>query len=154
MGIRLDALTSIFEEEALKDEPLTGSTNEFGDRAVKTIYTDSYGDIHQVLRELRKVSDEFPGRVLIGETYVKTIGDLLLLYGKQNELQLPMDTQLGFENKLSANRFRALLDEGENKLGGNTPLFVTENHDNSRSLNRYGDGTHNPALAKLFATVY
>lgn len=153
-GIRLDALTSVFEDEKLRDEPYNGKTNEFGDRGVKTIYTDSYGPVHEVLRELRKVSDEFPGRVLIGETYVNTAADLLKLYGlKNDELQLPMDTQLGFSNKLSAPLFRKLLDEGENKLGGNPPLFVFENHDNSRVLNRYGDGTHNPPLAKLLATV-
>lgn len=153
-GIRLDALTSVFENEQLKDEPFNGKTNEFGDRGVKTIYTDNYGPVHEVLKELRQVSDEFPGRVLIGETYVSSAKDLLSLYGTKNdELQLPMDTQLGFLNQLSAPRFRKLLNEGENELGGNPPLFVFENHDNSRSLNRYGDGTHDPALAKLLATV-
>lgn len=154
MGIRLDALTSIFENEQLKDEPYKGGLNEYGDRAVKTIYTDNYPGTHEVLRELRKVSDEFPNRVLIGETYVNSVAELLPLYGaKQDELQLPMDLQLGFANKLSVANVRNLLDDAENKIGANVPLFVFDNHDNSRSLNRYGDGTHNPALAKLLATL-
>ncbi len=153
-GFRLDALTSMFEDTQLKDEPYTGKRNEFGDRAVKTIYTDNYGPVHEVLRELRQVVDEYPGRILIGETYVNGIGDLLKMYGRnRDELQLPMDLQLGFSNKLSVPAFRNLLGEAETKLEGNIPLFAFENHDNSRSLNRFGDRTRDPALAKLLATV-
>ena len=153
-GFRLDAITSMFENEQLKDEPYTGTTNEFGDRAVKTIYTDNYGPVHEVLRELRQVVNEYPGRILIGETYVNGIGDLLKMYGRnRDELQLPMDLQLGFVNQLSVSKFRSLLSEAETKLEGNIPLFAFDNHDNSRSLNRYGDGTRDPALAKMLATV-
>lgn len=53
------------------------------------------------------------------------------MYGTRNdELQLPMDTQLGFLNKLSAPDFRRMLTDAETKLNGNPPLFVFENHDN------------------------
>jgi alpha-glucosidase len=60
---------------------------------------------------------------------------------------------LGFINKLSVAEFRKRLNEAETQLGGNTPLLVLENHDNPRSLNRYGGPNPPPGLAKLLATL-
>lgn len=153
-GFRLDAITSLFEDIALKDEPYLTGTNAYGDRNISRIYTDNLPQVHEVLRQLRRVTNEYPGRVLIGETYLPNVGELAKMYGKANdELQLPMDTQLGFTNQLSAPRFRQKLDDAETKVNGNTPLFVFSNHDNSRSINRYGDGKHNTEIAKLLATL-
>jgi alpha-glucosidase len=153
-GFRLDAVTSLFEDIALKDEPYLAGMNAYGDRNISRLYTDNLPQVHQALRELRSVTNEFPGRVLIGETYVHNVGDLAKMYGRnRDELQLPMDTQLGFTNYLSVPDFRRKLEEAETKLEGNVPLFVFENHDNPRSLNRYADGKRNVAMAKLLATV-
>jgi alpha-glucosidase len=153
-GFRLDAVTSLFEDIALKDEPYLAGMNAYGDRNISRLYTDNLPQVHQALRELRGVINEFPGRVLIGETYVHNVGDLAKMYGRnRDELQLPMDTQLGFTNHLSVADFRTKLEEAETKLNGNVPLFVFENHDNPRSLNRYGNGERNIAMAKLLATV-
>ena len=149
-GFRLDAVTSLFEDIALKNEPYLPGMNAYGDRNISRLYTDNLPAVHEALRELRRVINEFSGRVLIGETYVHNVGDLAKMYGRnRDELQLPMDTQLGFTNHLSVADFRSKLEEAETKLNGNVPLFVFENHDNPRSLNRYAEGTRNPALAKL-----
>src|ERR1700737_187178 len=75
------------------------------------------------------------------------------MYGKDDELQLPMNTQFGFLNQLSADAFRRKLREAETDRNGNIPLFVFDNHDNRRSWNRYGDGKHDEAIAKLIATL-
>ncbi len=153
-GFRLDAVTSLFEDLALKDEPYLAGTNAYGDRTISRIYTDNLPELHEVLRQLRSVINEFPGRVLIGETYVHNIGDLAKMYGRnRDELQLPMDTQLGFTNHLSVPEFRTKMEEAETKMNGNVPLFVFENHDNARSLDRYADGKRDVPMAKLLATV-
>jgi len=153
-GFRLDAITMLFEDANLRDEPYAEGTNMFGDRNVTREYTDNLPEVHDVLKQLHEVTDEFPGRVLIGETYLHTPEDLAKMYGAKNdELQLPMDTQLGFLNKLSAPEFRSILTDAETKLHGNTPLFVFENHDNKRLIDRYGDGVHNDAIARLLAVL-
>jgi alpha-glucosidase len=64
-----------------------------------------------------------------------------------------MDTQYGFINKLSVPAFRKKLVAAETKLDGHVPLFVFENHDNHRSLDRYAAGKRNLAVAKLLATL-
>lgn len=153
-GFRLDAVTSLFEDLALKDEPYLPGTNAYGDRNISRVYTDNLSEVHQVLRQLRKVTDEKPGCVLIGEAYLPNVAELAKMYGKaRDELELPMDTQLGFTNRLSAADFRSKLRDAETRLNGNVPLLVFDNHDNPRSLNRYGDGKHDAAIARLLATL-
>ena len=153
-GFRLDAITSLFEDPQLRDERVQPGTNAFGDPLLSREFTDNLPEVHDVLRELRRVTDEFPERVLIGETYVSNVRDLAKMYGAKNdELQLPMDTQLGFLNRISADDFRRLLRDAESGLNGNPPLLVFDNHDNRRSWDRYADGKHDAVIARLIATL-
>jgi alpha-glucosidase len=96
--------------------------------------------------------------VLIGETYLPNTAELEKWYGgpKQDELQLPMDLLLGFHgnhDKLDAALFRAHIEEAETQLHGAQPLFVFDNHDNVRSVDRYGDGVHDEQIEKILASV-
>jgi alpha-glucosidase len=153
-GFRLDAITTLFEDPLLRDERILPGVNAYGDPVVGHEYTDNLPKVHEVLRELRRVTDEFPDRVVIGETYLPNVQELARMYGaNDDELQLPMDTQLGFLNRLSADGFRDKLRDAESGLNGKTPLFVFDNHDNPRSWNRYGDGVHDAAIARLIATL-
>ncbi|MBZ5726092.1 MAG: alpha-glucosidase [Acidobacteriia bacterium] len=153
-GFRLDAVTSLFEDAQMRDEPVARpGVTAYGDPILTRQYTDNLPEVHDVLREMRAVTNEFPGRVLIGETYLPIVQELAKMYGARNdELHLPMDTLFGF-NPLSADVFRARLREAESAIGGNTPLFFFDNHDNPRSWTRYGDGQNDPALARLLATL-
>jgi alpha-glucosidase len=154
-GFRLDAITSLFEDLALKDEPYLAGTNAYGERNISRLYSDNLPEVHEVLRQLRRVTNEKSGTVLIGEAYLPNVGELAKMYGRNNdELQLPMDSQLGFgQSQLSTSFFRSKLQDAETKINGNVPLFVFENHDNPRSLDRFGDGAHNGQIARLLATL-
>jgi alpha-glucosidase len=153
-GFRLDAVSSLFEDFQLRDEPYLEGIDAYGERKLSQIYTANLFEVHEVLRELRRVTNEYPGRVLIGETYLSNVIDLARMYGRnRDELQLPMDMQLGFLNKLSVPDFRSKLFEAETELNGNVPLFAFDNHDNIRSADRYGDGEHDDAIQRLLATL-
>jgi alpha-glucosidase len=155
-GFRLDAIPTLFEDVQLRDEPLSGGTNAYGDLNVSDIYTNNLPEVHDVIRRLRSLIDSYPGdRVLIGETYLPNIQELDKWYGgtKHDELQLPMDMQVGFTNQLDASLFRQRINDAETQINGSQPLFVFDNHDNARSWNRYGDGVHDQAIARLIATM-
>ena len=107
---------------------------------------------------MRAMVDQYPGdRVLIGETYLPNTADLDKWYGgaAHDELQLPMDMLVGFSQdaKLTAPHFRRYLEEAETQLHGSQPLLVFDNHDNVRSIDRYGDGVHNVEIAKCIAAI-
>ena len=156
-GFRLDAIPSLFEDPQLRDEPELGGTDAFGDPRLKHIYTDNLPEVHATIRRMRDMIDKYPGnRVLIGETYLPNTRELDRWYGStaHNELQLPMDMLVGFNGAmLNAAKFRRYISEVETQVHGSQPLLVFSNHDNERDWDRFGDGVHNLAIAKLIATV-
>jgi len=151
-GFRLDAVSTLFEDPELKDNPTLPGANAFGDPNTQELYNDKLPEVHDVLRQLRTVADEHDA-VLIGETWTKHMDELALYYGQHgDELQMPMDLMFTTVNKLSAPEFRAQI-AAVNSAGG-WPVFVISNHDIVRSYVRYGDGVHNDQIAKLMAALY
>ncbi len=160
-GFRLDAITSLFEDPSDTDEnyvlgpdgkPLI---NAYGDKEVDTLKTDNLPEVHDVLRELRQVADQTHGRkvVLIGETYLRSVDDLRKMYGPHNdELDLPMDMEVGFINRFDVNMFRQRINEAETEIEGEQPLFVFDNHDNPR-WDRYDHDPHHDDVGRVIATV-
>ena len=151
-GFRLDAIPTLFEDPQLRNEPEVGGVNAQGDPNLKEIYTTNLPKVHDVIRRMKAMAASYPGnRVLIGETYLPNTAELDKWYGgaAHDELDLPMDMLLGFHgdhDKLDASAFRAHITEAETQLHGSQPLFVFDNHDNVRAINRYGDSTPDPAV--------
>ena len=155
-GFRLDAITSLIEDAQLRDEPMIGGTNSYGDPLLDHIYTDNLPETHAVIRRLRAMVDTYPGRrVLIGETYLPRTADLDAWYGgaQHNELHLPMDTLVGLGSGLDAATFRRHLIEAATELHDSQPLLVFDNHDTVRSWDRFGDGMHDEQIARIIATL-
>ena len=166
-GFRFDAITTLFEDPSYTDEGIVTDkdgkplVNAYGDIVVDGKKTDNLPKVQEVIRHIRTVTDAspasaFPGRrVMIGETYVPTIKDLFNMYGPADDprFQLPMDTQVGFINKLDVATFRSKLDDVQTKIEGNIPLLVFENHDNPRIDARYGDGVHNTDITRVISTI-
>ena len=154
-GFRLDAVSRLFEDPNLHDDPILPGKNAYGDPNIQHKYTDNLPEIHEVLREMRKVVDAYPGNpVLISEADEPNIVELTKMYGAKNdEVQLPMDFQIADVNKLSAPDFRKLLDEVEDNPVHGQPHYFFSNHDQARTWERYGDGAHNDQIAKLMAAL-
>lgn len=158
-GFRLDAIPTLFEDQQLRDERELGGVNAQGDPNLAEDNTTNLPKVHEVIRRMRAMVAKYPGdRVLIGETYLPNTAELDKWYGgaAHDELQLPMDMLVGFHgdhDKLDATSLRAHLDEVATQVHGSQPLIVFDNHDNVRSVDRYGDGVHNDAINKLIASV-
>ncbi len=159
-GFRLDAIPNLFEDPELHDDPETGGLNAQGDPNLHDIHTNNLPEVHDVIRRMRAMVASYPGgRVLIGETYLPNTAELDKWYGgaRHDELQLPMDMLLGFSNKLDAAAFRKYITEAETQLHGSQPLFVFDNHDNIRSVDRYAPpnatAQDRDRIGKLLATV-
>ncbi len=170
-GFRLDAITSLFEDPQDRDEPYVLGPNgkplinAYGDKVVQTIYTDDLPEVHTVIRQLRQVADRTAGRkvVLIGETYLDSVADLRSWYGVHNdELELPMDMEIGFINQWNVPLFRRRINEAETQIDGHEPLFVFDNHDNPR-WDRYqfdasghsvfGYGPYHDNIGRVLSTI-
>ncbi len=166
-GFRFDAITTLFEDPGMRDEAEVKDpqgktiTDAFGDVELENKMTDNLPGVHPMMVHYRKIFDgfstgSFPGRrVLIGETYVPTVADLERLYGTADkpEFELPMDTQLGFINKMDVSIFRDKLVDIETRIHDNVPMLVFDNHDNPRIDARYGDGQHDDEITRVVSTV-
>jgi alpha-glucosidase len=151
-GFRLDAVDTMFEVSDLRDNPTLPGINKFGDPNMEDKYNKKMPEMHETLTDLRKVADE-SNAVLIGETWTKNIAELKEYYGGHGkELQMPMDFLFTKVDRLSPPEFRRQI-AGVDASGG-WPVYVVSNHDIVRSYNRYGDGQHNDAIAKLMAGLY
>lgn len=165
-GFRLDAITTLFEDPKLRNEkPLLDEDgkpemNAFGHVELDDSLTNNLPQVHGVLRQIRQVADSYHRHILlIGETYLSSVNDLRKMYGANNdELQLPMDMQVGFIDKLDVAEFRARINEAETELHGDEPLFVFDNHDNYR-WDRYAnaagvtDRVARRNIARVLATI-
>jgi alpha-glucosidase len=159
-GFRLDAVPTLFEDAQLRNEP--DSKN-----IMARIYTWGLPDVHDVLKRLRAMVDTDPGQpVLIGELLEPTMDKLDVWYGgaAHNELQLPMDYFFGFpgimagsmlpgKNRLDAGFYRKQLIGMSTQLHGSTPFLFFDNHDNVRSIDRFGDGDHDTEIARVLAAL-
>jgi len=159
-GFRLDAIPALFEDPQLRNDP---DPRNFGAPG----YTWDLPEVHDVLKRLRKMVDSYPGeRVLIGELLEPNMSKLDLWYGgtAHDELQLPMDYFFGLpgiltgsmltgKDKLNAGFYRNQLVGMSTQLHGSRPFLFFDNHDNVRSLDRFGDGTHNVEIARVVAAL-
>jgi len=151
-GFRLDAVDTLFEDPELHDNPVLPGANAQGDPNMENKYNDKLPQVHEELRKLRKIADEYSA-VLIGETWTSDIAELDRYYGQgSGELQLPMDFLFTMVNKLSPAEFRRQIAAVNGAHGW--PVFLISNHDIQRSYNRYGDGKNNDAIAKLMGAFY
>ncbi len=153
-GFRIDAVSRLFENPEMRDDPYKPGYNVYGDRNIQHKYTDDLPEVHDVLREVRRVVDKYPGDpVLVTEADEPSIQELTRMYGHGDEVQLPMDFQIADVNELSALRFRKLFDEVENNTAHGQPEYFFTNHDQPRQWDRYGDGVHNDQIARLMAAL-
>ena len=151
-GFRLDAVDTLFEDPDLKDNPVLPGTDKFGRPNMEEKYDKKLPEVHDVMRKLRIVADEY-GSVLIGETWTSNVSELKEYYGAHNdELQLPMDLMMTGFTGFSADQYRKHI--GAVDAAGGWPTYVITNHDIVRSYTRYADGAHNDDIAKMMAALY
>ncbi|WP_067654482.1 glycoside hydrolase family 13 protein [Nocardia harenae] len=109
--------------------------------------------VHDIHRRIRKVIDEYPGVVSIGEVWV----DDNVRFG---EYVRPDELHLAFNFRLAETSFEAadIRDAVENSLAavgpvGATPTWTLSNHDIEREVTRYGGGAAGLARARAMALL-
>ncbi len=96
--------------------------------------------VHDINRFLRKILDEYPGSMAVGEIWV-TDTERLRLYLRSDELHLGFDFRM-VESRWRADELREAIDSALATVAdtGTPPTWVLSNHDVQRHVTRYGDG--------------
>ncbi len=151
-GFRVDALWHVIKDEQLRDNPLDpeyveGEMSPY--RRLAPTYSGGQPELHEIVALMRRVTQEFPERVLVGEMYLP-VEELVRYYGRESDsgIHLPYNFQL------IVLPWRAMdIFAGINAYEASLPLFawpnwVLGNHDKPRVASRVG-----PAQAKIAALL-
>jgi alpha-glucosidase len=139
-GFRVDVIWHLLKDDQFRDNPINPDYREGmpPHRRVIPLHTADLPDVHAIINSLRRVVDEFPERLLIGEIYLP-IEKLVTYYGRDLEgAHLPFNFTL-LETEWRARAIAKLIDEYEGAIpDGGWPNWVLGNHDRPRIVGRVG----------------
>jgi alpha-glucosidase len=153
-GFRVDVIWHLIKDAEFRDNPPNPNYLEGRppNEKILPLHTTDQAEVHDVIAEMRRVIDEFPSRVLIGEIYLPT-DRLVAYYGKDlGGAHLPFNFAL-LSAPWNARAIEKIVHEYETALPkGAWPNWVLGNHDRPRVASRVG---HNQArvAAMLLLTL-
>lgn len=139
-GFRVDVMWHMIKDDQFRDNPKNPEYNESMSPYDKLIpvYSTDQPEVHEIVKMMRELIDEYSERVLIGEIYLP-INKLVTYYGQDNNgAQLPFNFQL-IVLPWNAQKIEAAINEYEGSLPPEGwPNWVLGNHDQSRITSRVG----------------
>ena len=149
-GFRIDVCHGIVKDRELRDNPAATRRPRprAGARPSPGVLHEP-PEVHDVLRRWRALADaEDPQRILVGETYVLDLDQLMPFYGAgEDELNLAFNF-LFVHASLEADELRTVVEGVESKLPAiSWPVWTGSNHDAGRLATRWAEG--DPARARL-----
>ncbi|RJP35008.1 MAG: alpha-glucosidase [Actinobacteria bacterium] len=151
-GFRLDLINFLYEDVLLRENP-----RRFGMRPYdwqEHLYDRSQPESLEAAKELRRITDEYPGRMMMGEVYTDTPEDAVAYLGDGTDA-LHLSFYLDFaQRKWNAGDFRESVEWLEGHLPpAGWPCYYLNNHDLPRTYTRLGRGGDAEARAKVAAAM-
>jgi alpha-glucosidase len=149
-GFRVDALRQLIKDEQFRDNPPNPAYHPglAPYHTLLPIYSTDQPEVHAMITLMRRVTDAYDARLLIGELYLP-IERLVTYYGVEGSgVHLPFNFHLILV-PWQARQIAALIDTYEAALPpGGWPNWVLGNHDQHRLASRIG-----PAQARVGAML-
>ncbi|BDH56644.1 alpha-amylase family protein [Tsukamurella sp. PLM1] len=149
-GFRIDVAHGMSKPDGLPDMDLVN--NQIMDNDENDLRFNDPG-VHAIHRRIRQVMDEFPGRVTVGEIWVKD-NDRFAEYIRPDELHLGFNFRLA-EAEWDAREIREAIDNSlvsVESVNG-IPTWTLSNHDVPREVTRFGGGEVGVARARAMILV-
>src|SRR3954452_11274165 len=150
-GFRIDVTHGIVKDRELRDDPAATPDDHplVQARGLKQQFSMNRPEVHDVLRRWRALAEATdPKRILVGETYVLDLDQLVPFYGNgEDELNLAFNF-LFVHAAFEAEEMRAVVEGVEARLPATSwPVWTGSNHDAGRLATRWAGG--DPARARL-----
>ena len=130
-GFRIDVVHCIGKDPLLPDQP-----PEFAD--VDRVGVHDNPGTHELIREIRRVVDEYDDRVIVGEVNLRDTIRIAAYYGAGDELHLAFNF-LSLDARWDESDWRSLVRTVGEGLGESAwPTWVLSNHDTPRHRTRFG----------------
>ena len=139
-GFRVDVIWHLIKDDQFRDNPPNPDWHEGQDpfQQLLPVQTTDRPEVHDVIARMRRLFDEYDGRVLIGEIYLP-VERLVQYYGTDlTGAHLPFNFQL-VRARWDARHLARMIEEYEAALPeGGWPNWVLGNHDQHRIATRVG----------------
>jgi len=150
-GFRIDVIHRIAKHPELLDNPVIDPSRGYGGQ--KHEHDENHPDVHDLLRGLRRVTDAYPERMLVGEVYLLDPDQVATYYGQGDELHLAFNFMLT-HSPWSAEVFRKEVDRFDRLVPeAGWPDTVLSSHDAPRHASRYEHPTLGEARARIAAML-
>jgi alpha-glucosidase len=140
-GFRIDVAHAIVKDRELRDDPPAGPADHprVQARGLRHEHSMNRPEAHDVLRRWRRLAD--PDRILVGETYVLDLAQLIPFYGAgDDELHMAFNF-LFIHADLDATAMRTVVEGVEAGLPeASWPVYTGSNHDAGRLATRWAGG--------------
>jgi alpha-glucosidase len=149
-GFRIDVGHGMAKPAGLPDMDITDL--ELLESADDDLRFDRDG-VHDIHRMIRRVLDEYPEAMAVGEVWVRD-DDRLRLYIRPDELHLSFNFR-SVEARWRADELRSAVEHELHVVAGtrSPPCWVLSNHDVVRHVSRYGEGLVGDRRARAAAMV-
>jgi alpha-glucosidase len=151
-GFRVDALWHVIKDEKLRNNPLdpdyvAGEMSPYC--RLIPVYSGGQPELHEIAALMRRVTQEYQERVLIGEMYLP-VEELVRYYGQESEtgIHLPYNFQLILLPWRAMDVFAGICTYEASLPSFAWPNWVLGNHDKPRVASRVG-----PAQARIAAML-
>ncbi|MDH4262167.1 MAG: alpha-glucosidase [Spirochaetia bacterium] len=153
-GFRLDMVNWLIKDKEFRDNP----SRFFFKIFQKQIYNKNNNKIFPILKMIRKLFDQYPESVTIGEVFTMPPGDpeLSAFYmgNGQDSLHMAFDFSMMYRFWNARLIFKTV-SRWIHAVGENGwPVHVLSNHDQKRSFSRFCRGKHKFQKAKVLATLF
>ncbi|WP_224996071.1 alpha-amylase family glycosyl hydrolase [Cesiribacter sp. SM1] len=152
-GFRVDVMWYLIKDEKFRDNPVNPDYKPDMPSSEQLIqaYSSNQPGVHDIVRQFRKLLDEYSEKVMIGELYL-SINKIVDYYGANNGgAHLPGNHQL-LLLPWEVKKVAAAIDKYEAALpDGAWPNWVIGNHDQPRVLSRIGRGQAKVAAMLLLS---
>lgn len=160
-GLRLDAITFCFHDQALRDNPAKPE-NERAGRGFSedNPYAYQYHYFNNerpenlgFIESIRSLLDRYPGTVSLGEISSEDSLATMAEYSKGDDrLHMTYSFEL-LTDDFSVDYIKNTVLTLENALTDGWPCWAVGNHDVARVVSRWGNNTNNPDFAKMVTAM-
>ena len=173
-GFRLDVAHCYCQDEEFRDNPSVFHRlkrirrDRFWDRPLVVsvfqmlelpelqdkIYSRHHPETHKILKEFRKILDEYPDKTSVGEVNSENPDIVASYYGEKND-ELHMNFYFALAQcRWKAGAFRRSVERWESNLPASAwPAYTFSNHDIMRAISHYGQRGQENKRARLLAML-
>lgn len=149
-GFRLDVINWFIKDEQFRSNPYTLKSVDFQ----KHIYDRNRPETIEICRELRKITDEYPDRMMVGEVFTDNAEIASEYCGNGNDaLHMAFNFNFLFQPWKADKIYKSILSWYNSLKGDAWPNFTFSNHDNLRHSVRYRKAGETQARCKVAAAL-